>query len=143
MKILAPLVILALLFCLFALSPGAAWGEDLDGASQDALNKTQNLLNDRQQREAAVKKDRKSTAADQYVKQLTDGNDKTNNEIYELAAQVFQTVVKDANGDPKKMQEALDRFKRNPQEFASEFTPEQRAKLHEIAEKLGNAPLKQ
>lgn len=115
--------------------------DKLDQHSQEALKKTQELLNSSQQRQEAINSDPQAKKADDFVKNLT-GNSNASSEIYELAAEVFASVVKDAQGDPAKMQEAISKFSRDPASFANQWTPEQKQKLKELSGKLPQPILK-
>lgn len=140
-------MITSIFICLGLCLSLSAWGqdpsqdEDLDPASQEALSKTQYLLHDKKKRDEAISKDAKAQNADAFVKKITGGDSKLDSEVYALAADVFAAVVKDAKGDPAKMKEAMDRFSKNPEGFASKWTPEQRAKLKQLSEKIPQAHL--
>ena len=99
-----------------------------------ALVQTQELLKDRESR-AAASKSGDAQKTDAYIQQMT-GNAELTDEVYELAAEVFSQVVKDSKGDSSKMQKALDDFSRNPASFAEKWTPEQKAKLQKLSDKM-------
>lgn len=108
----------------------------IDNASSKALSQTQDLLNNSEARNKAIQGNSRAESADNFVKKATGGNAQTSNEIYGLAADVFANVVKDAHGDPKKMQEEIDKFEKDPSAFAAKWTPEQRAKLKALSQRL-------
>ncbi len=108
----------------------------IDNASSKALSQTQDLLNNPEARNKAIQGNSRAESADSFVKKVTGGNAQTSNEVYGLAADVFANVVKDAHGDPKKMQEEIDKFEKDPAAFAAAWTPEQRAKLKELSQRL-------
>lgn len=108
----------------------------LDSSSSKALSQTQNLLTDPSARAKAIKGDGQAESADSYVNNLTGGNAQTNNDVYDLASEVFANVVKDAHGDPKKMQAEMEEFQRDPAAFAAKWTPEERAKLKALSLKM-------
>lgn len=123
----------------------AAFAEDpakIDSASQEALEKTQQLLNDKDLRREAIGKNPKAIKADGFLNDLTGGDSKLNDEIYFLASEVFTIIVNDAGGDVQKMNEALASFSRDPSKFAEKWTPEQRAKLRELSSRLPGSILK-
>lgn len=123
-------------FILVALTPAISQAE-LDEHSQRALEQTQGMMRDRQQRQQAVQQGGKGAQrADQMVQRLTGGDPQKADEIYGLAADVMGEITKMANGDPKKMMEILQRLQRNPEEFVKHWTPEQRQKLREIAQDI-------
>jgi hypothetical protein len=121
------------IFMSFALSVRA---EELDKASKEALQQTQQLLKNPEQRRQAVKGDAKAQKADQYVNSLTGGNEAVSDEMYQFAAEIMGTLTKDTGGDPQKMQERLKEFMANPEAFANQLTPEQQKRLKELAQKM-------
>ncbi len=68
------------------------------------------------------------------------GDTRTTQEIYELSADIFPTFVKEANGDPEKIQELLKKASENPESVSSKLTDDQKKKLSEIADKMPRAP---
>jgi hypothetical protein len=121
-------------------SGGGSGGQNagqLDEHDQKALKETQELLTDKANRQESLKNNAKGTDADAGVRSLLGGDAAMTEEVYALAADVFANVVKDAGGDVTKMQEMMAKFHRNPAAFADSWTPEQKAKLRKLAEKLG------
>ncbi len=97
----------------------------------EALEKTQALLRDPEQRVKAGSEDSKAAAtmksADKFV-----GPNNTK-ETYDLTADIFGSLEKKANGNPK---EAVDEAQKNPEAFFNSLTPEQQARIHELAKKI-------
>lgn len=120
---------------------GQAKTEMLDEPSEKALRETQELMTNPEQRQAAIEKSPSGKAADQRVKNLLGGDKGMTDEVYALAAEVFGQVVKDANGDPQKMEAMMTEFQRDPASFAKSWTPEQQAKLKALANKIGRPTL--
>ena len=108
----------------------------LDASSSKALSQTEDLLNNSDARNKAIQGNSQAEAADSFVKKVTGGNAQTSNEVYGLAADVFANIVKDAHGDPKKTQEEINLFEKDPSAFAAKWTPEQRAKLKALSQRL-------
>lgn len=100
----------------------------------NAMTRTQNAILDPQQRAKLVNQNPQSQAADQSVQNLA-GPAHTD-DVYKLAMDVFNNIYASCNGDPVKMKAAMEQFKRDPASFANSWTPEQKAKLKEIAAKL-------
>lgn len=111
----------------------------MDPVSQEALKKTQQMLRDAKERSKAVSQDPQAGWMDNHVRSLG-GSETNTQEIYGLAADVLENIAQEANGDPAKMMELLDRAKKDPNGFAARFTPEQKAKLKELGQKLPNPP---
>ncbi len=130
MKSLLVLTLIAVEFC--SLSSAQDSGTATSAATQQSLTKTQQLLKDKKARQAVIAKDPTAKEADDFTKNLM-GSDKLTGEVYSLAAEVLAIVVKDAQGDPVKMKEALEKFARDPASFVEKWTPEQRAKLKKLS----------
>jgi hypothetical protein len=106
----------------------------------DAKQKTQQFLKDKKQREEFANQDKNAKKAVDNVKALTNGNEQTEQKIYELSSEIFNNL-----GDsPEAMMKAIEEAQRNPAEFAKKFSPEQQKKLKEIAAEIekGNASKK-
>lgn len=114
--------------------------QGLDAASQDALEKTQQLLTNRIDREEAIKKDPKAQRADGMVQSLFGADASSSDAVYQLASEVFSQIVRESNGDAKDMQKRLESFKRDPAAFAASWTPEQKAKLKALSDKIQHPP---
>lgn len=115
--------------------------QPLDAASTEALQKTQNLLFNPEQRAQAMKNDPKALANDAKVKSSL--GDQTQ-PAYELSAQVLETIVKKTNGDPRQMQEIVNQLMTNPQLLEQYLTPQQRDQIRSMASQIekqqGHAP---
>ena len=127
---------IVLSFLLISFKPIAS-AEELDKASQEALSQTQQLLTNLSERKEAVNKDPKAKAADSMVDQAIGFEGENKDAVYQLASEVFADLVKQTGGDGKKMQELISDFKRDPAAFAEKWSPEQKAKLKAIADKVG------
>jgi hypothetical protein len=108
----------------------------LEAADQKALQETQDFMKNKSEREAFVNKDGAAKKADDFLKTLVGGDSQLTEETYALAAEVFEMLVRESQGDGKKMQEALERFARDPASFAGKWSPEQQAKLKALAKKI-------
>ena len=126
-----------LIFSILVLFGPYGFSEELDSASQEALQKTQQLLTNMSQRQEAIVKDPKAKAPDSMAEQAVGFSGGAKEDVYQLASEVFADLVKQTNGDGKKMQEIISEFKRNPAGFAEKWTPEQKARLKTIADQIG------
>lgn len=117
-------------------TPSAVVAQDLGEAEQQGLKQTQELLRDKSQRDAFIKKDAAAKKADDVLNQLGGGNEQFNAEAYQLASEVFEVLAKESGGDPAKMNKAVQEYLRDPAAFAKKFSPEQKAKLKQLGEKV-------
>ncbi|MBI3541678.1 MAG: hypothetical protein HY075_00165 [Deltaproteobacteria bacterium] len=132
-----------ILFALLVFVPSVALagqGKELDAASTEALDKTKKLLADPKEREKAVAADARATDADQNARQAAGGSEANTQKLYELSAEVMDTITRESGGDPEKMQSLIADALKNPEAFAAKFTPDQKARLKAIAEKAAPPP---
>jgi len=123
------------LVALFGLPPAAAAADESDPANDAALAKTQALLRDPAQREAAAKHDPAAREAD--AKARATGNSEADTQaLYELSADVLATLTELSGGDAEKMMKILEEAKSHPEKFAESFTPAQREKLAQLARQI-------
>ena len=106
----------------------------LSEADKSALEKTKNLLTNSNERDSTISKD-KDAAADLAVKDITNDK-KTQDDIYKLSAEKFNSLVGSAEGDPNKMREILEKAQKDPEAFANSFSDEQKETLKNIGEKV-------
>lgn len=131
------------IFVLSGFSPAAICADtadsvnsaDSDEADLQALQQTQQMLRDAKLREEAVARDPKARAAHEHASQVA-GSEKNLNAMYDLSAEVMDTVTKEAGNDPVKMQKLMKEASENPEGFAKRFTPSQKAKLKAISEQI-------
>ncbi len=64
------------------------------------------------------------------------GSAEVNDEIFNLAADIFGSLTKEANGDPQKVKKILEEAQRNPEEFAKKLSASEKKKLHSISQKM-------
>ncbi len=112
---------LSMLACLTFLSTAAIAAED---ATESARKQTEALLLD------------PSGPATEQAKKIT-SDPAEQQKINALAADVFNKLVEQSNGDPDKMMQMVDAARRDPASFANSFTPEQRKQLESITSSLG------
>lgn len=127
---------------LFLVSPLTFAKNDLNANDQDALRKTQEIMTNPAERRRVTEKDAEAKKADDQVLSMFGGNQEMSQEVYELAAEVFAQVAAEAKGDPLVMQQKMGEFQRNPSAFANSWTPTQKAKLKELADKLNRPDMK-
>ena len=109
----------------------------LDGASAEALEKTQNLLRNSGARKEAIKAGgQQMQEADANAAGLA-GSQANKERMYDISADVFEKIVKDANGDPTKMKEALLKAQGNPEAFLRSLSPQQQAAIKQLADQIG------
>ena len=107
--------------------------DDKNKSFDDSLNKTQDLLRSKEQRSGALKETDAAKKVDERVKQLAP-DAKTEQEYYELAADIMNNY-RDAK-DEEAMKKSIDDGGRDPSAFLNGLTPEQKAKVKALSEKL-------
>lgn len=110
-------------------------GQSISAADQEALQKTQELLRSKNLREKAAQGDAQAKSVEDNVKQLMGGGEASEG-VFDLAASIFKNIVEESNGDVDKMNELLQKYQQDPAAFAKKWTPEQKAKLKELSNKV-------
>lgn len=108
----------------------------LDSDEQKGLSQTTDLLKSSKDRQKVIDADPSARDVDAKVSALA-GSGKNKEEIYGVSAEVFDKVVKEANGDPQKLQNIMDEAAKNPEAFYSKyFGDAQKAKVRDVANKI-------
>jgi len=134
--VIRPGFALGALFALALAGPVAA--QALDPSSQDALNKTLQILLDPNARAGELAKNSQGAAVDQQVRALA-GSDALTQEFYAVAGQVLTELVQNTDGDAQKMLAAVERAKIDPAGFAAMLSPETQQRLRDLAVRLSDS----
>ena len=105
-------------------------------ATATALQQTQSLLLNPQAVAEYAKTHPDAAKANANIQTLTGGNTQDTASLYKLAADIFENVVKESNGDPAAMSAALAQAMKNPQGFADKLTPQQQTELKSLTQKI-------
>lgn len=115
--------------------------QPLSKEDQKALDDTKAMLRDRNAVDRFAKENPSAKAVDENVKSLM-GPD--TGATYDLAADVFADIVKEANGDPAKLTQLIEELQKNPEKLAKRLSPAQQDKIRGLANKIeqrqGKAP---
>jgi hypothetical protein len=79
---------------------------------------------------------RQTPPLDPRLKEALADSPDLNQELYELAAQIFSEIAEATGGDESKMDEMVARGKSDPAAFAASLSPATRARLRALAEKI-------
>ena len=132
-----PNITLAALSLAAALAVAPPLGaQTLDPLTAKALAEALRVIQDPALRQTAIAKDPKAVEADRQARALA-GSDKTTQDFYEFAIDIFVDLMLSAGGDMKKINETLDRAKADPAAFAATLSPRNRERLKEISTKVG------
>jgi hypothetical protein len=104
------------------------------GIITDPAGETRKLLVSPDARGKNTDQDPKAKKADDYAKSVA-GSKENSQALYELSAEIFSRLEKQANGDPEKLQKLMIEAARNPAAFGETFTPEERKKLKEVSDR--------
>jgi hypothetical protein len=108
-----------------------------DPASQEALAATLRLLRDPALRGPAISGSPQAAGIDSQLQSLT-GSPHLTQEVYELAAEIFNDLARNSGGDAGRMSQALEDARRDPAGFAAMLSPATLQKLREIAVKISD-----
>lgn len=120
---------------IFAIFVRSALGDSEANSTNEALQKTLKTLKSPTERAAAIQNDPNAKKTDAHVTEIT-GTEENKEALYDLSAQIMETITQRAKGDPDKMVELLEEAQRNPAAFAESFTPAQKKALKELSKKL-------
>ncbi len=109
---------------------------ELGKDSQEALEKTQTLLRDPTQRNAAINQNQDARSNDAELQKLMGG--KGADGVYDLSADIFAKIVNESNGDVVVMQQKIEQVQKNPEAFLKSLTPEQQARIKSMANQSGD-----
>lgn len=129
-------------FLLLALLLGSVaplHAQPLDPASQEALAATLGLLRAPALRGPALAGNPQAAGIDKQIQGLT-GSPELAQQMYELAAEIFNDLTRNSGGDVGKMSRALEDAKRDPAAFAAMLSPATLQRLREIAVKISDRP---
>jgi hypothetical protein len=122
---------------LVALGAAGAAAQPLDSISQDALNKTLQILLDPAARSGELGKNSQGAALDAQVRALA-GSDALTQELYAVAGQVLTELVQNSGGDTQKMLQAVERAKTDPAGFAAMLSPTTQQRLRNLSIKISD-----
>jgi hypothetical protein len=115
-------------------SPGQPQ-QGLDRHAKEALQKTQALLRDPAARAETIKADPKARAANGRAEAVA-RSPKNTQRMYEISADVLETVAVQGQGDPERMNKIVEAAGRDPAAFLQSLPPEQRAAIQQLAAEL-------
>lgn len=130
---------LVLLLLLFLGSAAPLQAQPLDPASQEALAATLGLLRDPVLRGPAIAGSPGAASIDTQIQSLA-GSPQLAQQIYSLAAEIFNDLTRNSGGDVGKMNRALEEAKRDPAGFAALLSPATLRRLRELAVKISDRP---
>lgn len=111
-----------------------AGAPNVDASASDALKQTIQMLTDPNLREKAMQESAQGKETHDAVMSLA-GDEQNAQEMYELAAGIFQDLMTQSGGDPQKAMTELEKAKKDPAAFAAKLKPEHIKKLSAIAKK--------
>ena len=130
-------IVIAALSMTLGLAVPSVHAQNLDTASSEALAATLKMLTDPSQRAGAIAGNSDARAMDQKIRSLT-GSDQLTEELYGLAAQIFEDLGRSQGGDVGKMLGALEQAQQDPAAFAAMLSPATLARLRELATKISD-----
>ncbi len=101
--------------------------------ANDATDKTEQLLNDKDARNLIIQQDPKAAEANDRVKALPIADAKKD-QIYQMSGDIFQSIAAKNDGDPEKINGAVQEYLRNPASIEKDLTPSQRQQIHDLAQ---------
>ena len=131
------LTALPITLLLLTLTATALPAQALDPAAAAALATTLRMLADPAARDQVLASDPTAAAIDQQVQSMA-GSSQLAQEVYGLAAEVFADLAQSTGGDPRRLNESLERAKSDPAGFAALLRPETLERLRALATKISD-----
>ncbi len=128
---------LCLIFCLVGIS-FHSYGQEAD--SKEAISKAQKNLKDPVARKKML--DTKSAKDADAAASALAGDSTNLDEMYGISAELIGLIGEKAQGDPKKMQEYLERAQKDPEAFLKSLPPAQQEKIHQLSKKIEKNSIK-
>lgn len=113
-----------------------SWAGSEDDDMQNAIQETQKVLNDRDQRRKLYQNDDAAKGANSMAQDAVGGDNAKLDEIYAISGELIPFLAKEANGDPLVMLKILEEAKGNPQKFYQRFPAEQQAKVRALVDSI-------
>jgi hypothetical protein len=104
------------------------FGSTLSADNQEAIRKTQELLRNPANLQSHFE------AAKLF--ELMGDKPKDKQDLSDTTASIFNDLAKKTGGDPEKLKKLLDEARKNPEAFANQLSPEQKAAISEFAKKI-------
>lgn len=120
-----------LIVCLLGIS-FSSFGQDNN--SKEAISKTQKDLKNPIARKKML--DTKSAKDADAAANALAGDKGNLDEMYGISAELIGVIGEKAQGDPKKMQEYLERAQKDPEAFLKSLSPAQQEKIHQLSKKI-------
>ena len=124
---------------LLVLTASSLPAQVLDPTAAEALAATLRMLADPTARADVLARDPAAAAIDKQVQGMA-GSSALAQEVYGIAAEVFADLARNSGGDPRRMNEALERAKSDPAGFAAMLRPETLERLRALSTKISDAP---
>jgi hypothetical protein len=125
-------IALALVLVASLAGAGTVRAQPLDAASQDALRAALQMLTDPAARAAVVAGDPNAAAVDRQAQALM-GSVALTDELYAVAAAIFEELVTGSGGDVARISDALERGRTDPAGFAILLSPGTLERLRALA----------
>jgi hypothetical protein len=106
---------------------------DPDAASQEAAQKTVELLNNPGARQAAIDENKETQIMDQKLESFA-GDQKE--AIYRIASEIFKSLNDKSGGDADKMKAILDEAQSNPEKFYNDYMAPQKNAVRDVANEI-------
>lgn len=116
----------------------ATWA--MDAEAHKALIQTQKDMKDPAARKKMLDT-KEAKNADAAAASIA-GDSKNLDEMYGISAELIGIIGEQAQGDPKKMQDALQKAQKDPAGFLKSLPPEQQEKIHQLSQKIENNKVK-
>lgn len=110
--------------------------DELDKSSEEALQKTKEVLLDASKRKEAMKDNNKAQEGDKHLESFT-GSAQNKEAMYRMSADIMENIVKSTNGDAAAMQKMMEDAQKDPEAFyKAVLTDAQKAQVRGLANEI-------
>ena len=122
--------------CVLSMSFGrSAVSGELSQPDQEAVVKTEELLNSRSKRQEVINDSSKAKSADDMARKLM-GDGQELDDLYKAASEIFRNMASQNQGDGDAMSKQLEAAQGDPEAFYNSLTDEQKAMISNLANKV-------
>lgn len=113
----------------------------MDSTTRSALEQTQKILRDPSARGKVLDSDPSARKNDSNLLQITGGG-ANQQEIYEIAAIIFEGLLSETSGDPAEVEKIMSEAQKDPTKFYEKLKPADQSRIKKLAEKIQASQMK-
>lgn len=106
-------------------------------AQQTPLSQTKSVLKNPNERQQAIQQEgERARKADEFAGQAIGGDVQKKEQLYGISSDVMTVIDQQSGGDPKKMNELLQKAQKDPKAFYDGLPPEIKKQIKDLAKEI-------